>query len=87
MGNEVTVTLTGSERRNNTTAGNPSWVLLTSDGPFFTVEDASVNYEVENRATVGGVDRGDSWVGRRVVLELAGTGRFRRVRDWRLADG
>lgn len=36
------------ERRNNSTNGNPTWALHTSEGTYLTALDASLGYSIEN---------------------------------------
>lgn len=65
-------TFHGATRKNNSTNGNPTWTLHTSDGDYTTQTDGSVGYSVSNYT--GGPS---SLIGKRVTFTVSGTGRGR----------
>lgn len=78
---EITTTLKGATRENNSINGNPTWRLHTTDGDYLTELDASVGYDVDNHVNP---DMSEPWLGKEIVLTTVDPGR--RVAYWRLAD-
>ena len=79
MDKQITVTLLGATRKNNSVNGNPAFVLHTSEGDFRTQTDSAIAYEVQNHTGGPG-----SWIDKRVTLTV--TERARRVWGWELAE-
>ena len=77
MDKKFTATLYGATRKNNSTNGNPSWILHTSDGDYRTQTDAAIGYEVANHTGGPG-----SWVNKSVTFTATSS---QRVFAWKLA--
>jgi hypothetical protein len=71
---QITTTLKGAVRLNNTVNGNPRFDLITADGDFMISSDSACSYDVEN--FVGRIRHGED----RVTLSLTRAGRVWNIK-------